>query len=86
MDKQCAQMSSHDAMMKSEGAGSSKDCTLKCVKDGGSFVLFDSGMKKVYTLEDNKKVREYAGQRVQISGNYDDGADLLHIKTITPAK
>ncbi len=85
MDKMCAQMNSHDNMMKAEGASNAKDCTLKCVKDGGSFALYDSASKKVYPLEDTKQVREYAGQRVQISGTYDDDADLLHAKSIVPA-
>lgn len=86
MDKMCAQMNSHDNMMKSEGASNAKDCTLKCVRDGGSFALYDSASKKVYGLEDTKQIREYAGQRVQITGTYDDDADVLHVKNIAPAK
>jgi hypothetical protein len=86
MDKMCAQMNSHNNMMKAEGASNGKDCTLKCVKDGGSLALYDSASKKVYPLEDTKQVREYAGQRVQISGTYDDDADVLHVKTVAPAK
>jgi hypothetical protein len=86
MDKMCAQMNSHDNMMKSEGATNAKDCTLKCVKDGGSFALYDSASKKVYPLEDTKQVRQYAGERVQITGTYDGSADVLHVKSIVPAK
>jgi len=83
MDKMCAQMNSHDDMMKSENATDAKDCTLKCVKDGGSYALYDSASKKVYPLEDTKQVRQYAGQRVQITGTYDSDADVLHVKSIT---
>src|SRR5881394_3883335 len=86
MDKQCAQMGSHENMMKTEGAKNAKECTLACVKNGGSFVLFDSQTKKVYRIDDEKKVREYAGERVQINGNYDQDADVLHVKTITRAQ
>jgi hypothetical protein len=86
MDKMCAQMNSHDNMMKSEGASNAKDCTLKCVKDGGSFALYDASTKKVYPLEDTKQVRQYAGERVSITGNYDSNADLLHVKSISPEK
>lgn len=86
MDKMCAQMNSHDNMMKSEGATNAKDCTLKCVKDGSSFALYDSSSKKVYPLEDNKQVRDFAGQRVQITGTYDDDSDVLHVKSISAAK
>lgn len=85
MDKQCAQMDSHENMMKSEGAKNAKECTLACVKNGGSFALLDSQTKKVYPIEDGKKVRDYAGERVQITGSYDQDADVLQIKTITRA-
>ncbi len=86
MDKMCAQMNSHDNMMKSEGASDARDCTLKCVKGGGSFALYDYANKKVYALENTKQVRQYAGQRVQVTGTYDSDADMLHIKSISPAK
>jgi uncharacterized protein YdeI (BOF family) len=85
MDKQCAQMSSHENMMKSEGAKDAKECTLACVKNGGSFALLDPQTKKVYPIADEKKVREYAGERVQISGNYDQDSDVLDVKNITRA-
>jgi hypothetical protein len=85
MDKQCAQMSSHENMMKSEGAKDAKGCTLACVKNGGSFALLDPQTKKVYPIADEKKVREYAGERVQISGNYDQDSDVLDVKDITRA-
>jgi hypothetical protein len=86
MDKMCAQMNAHDNMMKSEGATNARDCTLKCVKDGGSFALYDAASKKVYPLEDTKQVRQYAGQRVQITGSYDSDADVLRTKSIASAK
>ena len=86
MDKQCAQMGSHENMMKTEGAKDAKECTLACVKNGGSFVLLDSKTKKVYSLEDEKKVREYAGEHVEITGDYDDTKDVLHVKSITRAQ
>jgi hypothetical protein len=61
MDKQCAQMQSHENMMKSVGANNARECTLACVKNGDKFVLFDRDAKKVYVIDDEKKVREYAG-------------------------
>jgi len=85
MDKQCAQMHSHDNMMKAMGAKDAKECTLACVKNGDSFALLDSQTQKVYPIEDEKKAREYAGQRVQITGSYDQDTDTLHVKSITPA-
>jgi hypothetical protein len=86
MDKQCAQMISHENMMKTEGAKDAKECTLACVKDGGSFALLDPQTKKVYSIEDSGKVREYAGERVQITGDYDKDSDVLRVKKITRAR
>ena len=85
MDKACAQMHSHDNMMKAMGVKDAKECTLACVKNGDSFALLDAQTQKVYPIEDEKKAREYAGQRVQITGSYDQDADVLHVKSITPA-
>lgn len=85
MDKQCAQMGSHENMMKAEGAKDAKECTLACVKNGDSFALLDPQTKKVYSIEDSARVREYAGERVQITGDYDQNLAVLHVKTITRA-
>jgi hypothetical protein len=85
LDQQCAQMGSHDNMMKSEGAKNAKECTLACVKNGGAFALLDSRTKKVYPIEDGKKVSEYAGERVQITGSFDESANVLHVKSVTRA-
>ncbi|HZU24944.1 MAG TPA: hypothetical protein VFA04_05450 [Bryobacteraceae bacterium] len=86
MDKQCAEMGSHDAMMKSEGAKNAKECALACAKDGGGFALYDSQSKKVYPIADAGKVRDYAGERVQITGDYDQNADVLHVKSVSRAQ
>jgi hypothetical protein len=84
MDKQCAQMGSHENMMEAEHAKNAKECTLACAKDGG-LALLDAKTKKAYSIDDEKKVREYAGERVRITGDYDEGADVLHVKTIARA-
>jgi hypothetical protein len=86
MDKQCAEMGSHDAMMKSENAKNAKECALACAKQGGGFALLDTQSKKVYAIADANKVREYAGERVQITGDYDQNADVLHVKSVTRAQ
>jgi hypothetical protein len=86
MDKQCAQMGSHENMTKAMGAKDARECTLACVKNGDSFALLDPQTKKVYPIEDQKKAREYAGQRVHITGSYDQDADVLHIKSIAPSR
>jgi hypothetical protein len=84
MDKQCAQMGSHENMMEAEHAKNAKECTLACAKDGG-LALLDPQTKKAYSIDDEEKVREYAGERVRITGTYDQGADVLHVQTIARA-
>jgi hypothetical protein len=85
MDKQCAQMGSHENMMKAEGAKNARECTLACVKNGDSFALLDPQTKKVYPIEGGKNVQQFAGERVQITGDYDQSADILHVQNITRA-
>jgi hypothetical protein len=86
MDKQCADMQSHDAMMQPEGAHNARECTLKCAKDGGQLALFDQAAKKVYTIADVKKGQEYAGQRVKINGTYDSSTGTLNVESIAPLR
>jgi hypothetical protein len=50
MDKPCAEMQSHANMMKEGGAKDGRECTLKCVKNGAAFVLFDSEAKRCTRL------------------------------------
>jgi hypothetical protein len=45
MDSQCAGMEGHAMMMKDENAKDAKDCTIKCVQDGGKYVLYDAKAK-----------------------------------------
>jgi hypothetical protein len=86
MDRQCAQMHSHDNMMKAEGATNEKECTVACVKNGDKFALLDSITNTVYLIDNDKKVRSFAGQRVHISGSYDKDSEVLEIATILAAK
>lgn len=45
-----------------------KGCTLKCVQGGSKFVLADTENKKVYQLSDQEKPKEFAGQKVKVTG------------------
>jgi hypothetical protein len=84
MDSQCAQMGSHDNMMKGEGAKNAKECTLACVKSGGKYALYDPSAKKAYQIDNQKKAADYAGQKVTITGTLDSGSDSIHITNIQP--
>jgi hypothetical protein len=86
MDSQCAQMSSHDNMMKGEGATNAKECTIACVKKGGTFALYDPAAKRAYQLDNQKKARDFAGQKVTITGSLDSGGDAIHVSQIQPGQ
>lgn len=82
MDSQCADMASHDNMMKGENAHNAKECTISCVRKGGTYALFDPVAKQAYRLENQKKVGAFAGQKVTVTGSYDSGSDTIHVSTI----
>jgi hypothetical protein len=69
-------------MMKSEGANDAKECTLKCVAMGGKFVLYDSANKAVYQLDDQEKVKQFAGQKVKVSGSFDAATKSIHVQNV----
>ena len=85
MDSQCAKVGSHDKMMEQEGAKSSQECTRHCIKAGSKYVLYDSGTKTVYQLDDQKAPEQYAGQAVNITGTLDDATKTIHITNIKSA-
>ena len=86
MDSRCAIDGSHDRIMKQNGTKNAKDCTLQCAKTGGSFVLIDPETKSVYQLDDQQKPVPFAGQRVRISGTYDEPLKTMHIESIQSAE
>jgi ATP-dependent protease HslVU (ClpYQ) peptidase subunit len=81
MDSQCAQMASHDNMMKGEGATNAKECAIACVKSGGKYALYDSAAKRAYKLDNQKKAGSFAGQKVTITGTLDSD-DSIEVKNI----
>jgi hypothetical protein len=86
MDSRCAIDGSHNKMMKQNGTRNAKDCTLECARTGGSFVLIDPETKSVYQLDDQKKPVPFAGQRVRVSGAYDEPSKTMHIESIQSAE
>ena|SRR5690349_14576239 len=85
MDSQCAAMSGHEMMMKDENAKDAKDCTAKCVQDGGKYALYDAKAKKAYSLDDQAKAKEFAGQNVKVEGTVDKSGKTIHVTAISPA-
>ncbi len=84
MDSKCATTGSHESTMKKLGAKDARECTLKCAEDG-SLVLYDSETKTVYQLNDQKRPVRFAGERVKISGLYDEWSQTIEIESIEPA-
>ena len=83
MDSQCALLGGH-AKMQQKGE-SAKDCTVRCVGIGGSYVLFDDAKKTRYQLDDQKKAESFAGQKVTVTGSFDTASKTIHIATIKAA-
>jgi uncharacterized protein DUF5818 len=65
-------------------AGSAKECTLKCVDSGSKFVLADTANNKVYDLSDQTKPKEFAGQKVKVTGTLK--GDTIEVVSIEAAQ
>lgn len=81
-DSSCAAMGSHEMMLKSEGAKDAKDCTLKCVKMGSKFVLYNPATKTTYQLDDQTKPEQFAGEQVKVTGTLDSSTGTIHVESI----
>jgi hypothetical protein len=68
--------------------GGDKQCTLKCVDDGAKFALADRAHKVVYALDDTsqQKAREFAGQKVKVTGEVDAKAKTIIATKIEAAE
>ena len=86
MDSQCAMNGSHAQMEKMHNMpDDSKACTLECVKMGGKFVLYDAATKATYMLDDQEKPKDFAGQKVKVTGTYDKATKTIHDESIEAA-
>jgi uncharacterized protein DUF5818 len=84
-DRFCQKANSHEEMMKKHNATNVNDCMVACVKAGGKYVLFDAATKTIYLLDDQQKPEKFVGQKVKITGTYDQATDTLHVTDIQPA-
>jgi len=77
---------SHTEMLKSKKMGGTAGaCATYCVQYlGGDFVL--SSKNEVYRLDNQEKVRLFAGQRVKITGTLEPKGKTIHIADIEPAQ
>jgi hypothetical protein len=82
MDSQCANMGSHDTMIKKEAAKNAKECTTACLKMGGKYVLFNRATKTTYQLDDQQKPADFAGHKVKVTGSLDKATRTIHVTDI----
>lgn len=85
MDSACAELGSHAKMMKSMDIKTRKECTLDCVKAGSKFVLYNPANKTIYQLDDQTKPASFAGDKVRVTGTYDQATKTIHVVSIEPA-
>lgn len=86
MDSRCAEMGSHDAVMKMQGFQTPLECALFCAhyqNPPSVWVLYDPASKKTYQLSDQGKVQPFAAEKVTISGSYDDASKTILVSAIT---
>jgi hypothetical protein len=81
-DSVCAAAGSHGKMMAKLQVKDVKECTLGCVANGAELVLFNSDDKTIFRVDSQDKVKEYAGQTVTVTGNYDRATGILHVDSI----
>lgn len=86
MDSACAKQGSHEMMEKMEGISDAKTCTIKCVEMGSKYVLYDAAKKITYELDDQTKPKEFAGQKVKVTGSYDKATKTIHVENIEAAQ
>jgi hypothetical protein len=89
MDTQCAlnvhsTNSKHDDLIKTRSSygDTPEECTRACVKNGGKYVLVDAANKKVYRIDNQADVAEFAGKEVRVRGTYDKDSKLVHVLEI----
>jgi hypothetical protein len=82
MDSQCAKMGTHAKMMPGVEAKNAKECTIKCVKIGGKYTLFDASSKSAYQLDNQDKAAEFAGQKVTVTGTLDAASKTIKVESI----
>jgi len=70
----------HSAM----GVKPDSKCVLECVKAGAKYALYDG--KTVYALSDQKTPEKFAGQKVKITGTYNEATKILKVDSMAAAK
>jgi hypothetical protein len=86
-DSQCAMnvhslSQSHKEMLEGKSVGTTEsDCVWYCITQrGGRFVLQNKG--RVYKLDKQDFTRDYAGQKVRVTGTLDEKTNIIHVRAV----
>jgi hypothetical protein len=84
-DSICAENGSHIGVVKNGHITPMGACVRACVKfDGAEFVLYDKQAKHTYKLDNQVQPEPFAGQKVIVTGVYDQRAGTIRVKRIQP--
>ena len=69
-DTMCAPSKSHSGMIaKMPNMGhDASNCARECARIGAKYVLLDNDTGKVYQVDDQAKIAQFAGHRVKVTG------------------
>jgi hypothetical protein len=69
-DTMCAPFKSHSGMIaKMPNMGhDASNCARECARIGAKYVLLDNDTGKVYQVDDQAKIAQFAGHRVKVTG------------------
>lgn len=82
MDSACAANGSHAMGYKATHTHTPRACTLACIKDGSTAVLFNKTHKTVYQLDDQSEATKFAGENVRVRGTLDPTTKTIHVEHI----
>jgi hypothetical protein len=71
-----------DSSQESNKQQDTKAFTGMIVKDGGKLVLKDMSSNTAYKVDDEKKVKDYVGKMVKITGTLDQSRNVIQVESI----
>jgi len=80
MDSLCAQEGSHEITART--IKNSRECTIGCVEAGAKYVLYNERLRGAFQLDNQQKLREFAGETVLVVGTYDRLTNTIHVRDI----
>lgn len=84
---QGAQSQTDQPMQQRDSSQASKQQDAKAftgmiVKDGSKLVLKDMSSNTAYKVDDEKKVKDYVGKMVKITGTLDESSNVIQVESI----